>query len=68
MPENKPEHRRYKVTLTEDEREQWRKKLTSGNAAARQLHQARILLYADQDVAGLRRHMHPANTRKAWKR
>lgn len=29
--------------------------LTSGKAAARTLHHARILLYADQDVAGLHR-------------
>ena len=48
-------NRIYKVTLTEDEREQLRKMLTSGKAAARKLNHARILLYADQDVAGLRR-------------
>jgi transposase len=50
-----PGNRTYKVTLTEDEREQLRKMLTSGKAAARKLNHARILLYANQDVAGLRR-------------
>jgi transposase len=50
-----PGQRIYKVTLSEDEREQLRKMLTSGRAAARKLNHARILLYADQDIAGLRR-------------
>jgi transposase len=50
-----PGQKLYKVTLTEEEREQLRKMLTSGKAAARKLNHARILLYADQDVAGLRR-------------
>jgi hypothetical protein len=50
-----PGQRVYKVTLTEEERAQLRKMLASGNAAARQLHHARILLYADQDVEGCRR-------------
>lgn len=50
-----PGERKYKVTLTEDEREQLRKMLTSGKAAARKLNHARILLYADASTAGLRR-------------
>jgi len=50
-----PGERKYKVTLTEDEREQLRKMLTSGKAAARKLNHARILLYADASAAGLRR-------------
>jgi transposase len=43
------------VTLAEDERTWLRKMLASGKAAARKLNHARILLYADQDVEGLRR-------------
>jgi transposase len=43
------------VLLAEDERAWWRKMLVSGKAAARQLNHARLLLYADQDVEGLRR-------------
>lgn len=50
-----PGERKYKVTLMEDEREQVRKMLTSGKAAARKLNHARILLYADASAAGLRR-------------
>ena len=50
-----PGQRTYKVTLTEEERAQVRKMLASGRAAARKLNHARILLYADQDVEGLRR-------------
>jgi len=50
-----PGQRVYKVTLTEEERAQLRKMLASGKAAARKLNHARILLYADQDVEGLRR-------------
>lgn len=49
-----PGQRIYKVTLTEDERDQLRKMLASGKAAARKLNHARILLYADQDREGLR--------------
>ena len=49
-----PGQRIYKVTLSEDEREQLRKMLTSGKAAARKLNHARLLLYADQDLEGLR--------------
>lgn len=49
-----PGERQYKATLTEDEREQLRKMLTSGKAA-RKLNHARILLYADASAAGLRR-------------
>jgi transposase len=47
-----PGQRRYKVTLTEEERAQLRKMLASGKAAARKLNHARILLYADQALAG----------------
>jgi transposase len=50
-----PGDRTYKVTLTEDEREELRKMLTSGKAAARKLNHARMLLYADASAAGLRR-------------
>ena len=50
-----PGQRTYKVTLAEDEREWLRKMLASGKAAARKLNHARLLLYADQDVEGLRR-------------
>jgi len=50
-----PGERKYKVTLTEDEREQVRNMLTSGKAAARKRHPARILLYTDASAAGLRR-------------
>jgi len=50
-----PGQRTYKVTLAEDERTWLRKMLASGKAAARKLNHARILLYADQDVEGLRR-------------
>lgn len=47
-----PGQRRYKVTLTEEERAQLRKMLASGKAAARKLNHARILLYADQAFEG----------------
>jgi transposase len=47
--------RKYKVTLTEEERAQLRKMLTSGKTAARKLNHARSLLYADASAAGLRR-------------
>jgi hypothetical protein len=50
-----PGQRTYKVTLAEDERAWLRKMLATGKAAARKLNHARILLYADQDVEGLRR-------------
>lgn len=47
--------RRDKVTLTADEREQLRKMLAAGKAAARKLNHARLLLYADESAEGLRR-------------
>jgi transposase len=50
-----PGQKLYKVTLTEEERAQLRKMLASGRSAARKLNHARVLLDADQDVAGLRR-------------
>jgi transposase len=50
-----PGQRTYKITLAEDEREWLRKMLASGKAAARKLNHARALLYADQDMEGLRR-------------
>src|SRR4029453_19074656 len=50
-----PGQRTFKVTLAEDEREWLRKMLASGKAAARKLNHGRVLLYADQDVEGLRR-------------
>jgi transposase len=45
----------YKVTLTEEERDQLRTMLSSGKAAARKLNHARLLLYADEAADGLRR-------------
>jgi transposase len=50
-----PGQRTYKVTLAEDERQQLRRMLASGKAAARKLNHARILLYADESAEGLRR-------------
>jgi len=50
-----PGQKTYKVTLAEDERAWLRKMLASGKAAARKLNHARVLLYTDQDVEGLRR-------------
>jgi transposase len=47
--------RTSKVTLAADEREQLRKMLASGKAAARKLNHARLLLYADESAEGLRR-------------
>src|SRR5947209_5798521 len=45
----------YKVTLTDEERDQLRTMLSSGKAAARKLNHARLLLYADEAADGLRR-------------
>jgi transposase len=45
----------YKVTLTEEERDQLRTMLSSGKAAARKLNHARLLLFADEAVDGRRR-------------
>jgi transposase len=50
-----PGQRTYKVTLVEEEREQLRKLLACGKAAARKLNHARILLYADEVAQGPRR-------------
>jgi Homeodomain-like domain len=47
--------RRYKVTLTDEERDLLRTMLSSGKAAARKLNHARLLLYADEAADGLRR-------------
>jgi transposase len=44
----------YKVTLTEEERDQLRTMLSSGKAAARKLNHARLLLFADEAVEGRR--------------
>jgi transposase len=44
----------YKVTLTDEERDLLRAMLSSGKAAARKLHHARLLLYADEADDGLR--------------
>lgn len=45
-------HKKYRVTLTEEERTQLRDLLSSGKAAARTLTHARILLKADQSPGG----------------
>ena len=44
--------KRYRVTLTESEREDLRKMVRTGNAAAQKLVRARILLLADQAAGG----------------
>ena len=44
--------KRYKVTLTEEERQQLQALLASGKAAARKLTHARILLKADASPGG----------------
>lgn len=45
--------KRYRVTLTETERDDLRKLVSVGKAAARRLVRARILLLADQAEGGL---------------
>jgi transposase len=45
----------FKVTLTDEERDQLRTMLSSGKAAARKLNHARLLLFADEAVDGRRR-------------
>lgn len=47
--------RRYKVTLTDEERDLLHAMLSSGKAAARKLNHARLLLLADETSDGLRR-------------
>ena len=47
--------RTYKVTLTDGERDLLHAMLSSGKAAARKLNHARLLLYADEAIYGLRR-------------
>jgi hypothetical protein len=44
--------KRYRVTLTEDEREELQSLVSAGKAAARKLVRARILLLADQADGG----------------
>lgn len=44
--------KRYRVTLTEDERQDLESMVSVGKAAARKLVRARILLLADQAVGG----------------
>ena len=44
--------KRYRVTLTEPEREDLQKLVSTGKAAARKLVRARILLLADQAIGG----------------
>lgn len=44
--------KRYRVTLTEEERQTLRAMVTSGKAAARKLVRARVLLLADQAEGG----------------
>lgn len=43
---------KYKVTLTEDERVELKKLVTTGKAAARKLNHARILLLSDEGSEG----------------
>ena len=45
-------NKKYRVTLTEDERTMLQELITSGTAAARTLTHARILLKADQSSGG----------------
>lgn len=47
--------KKYRVTLTEEERAELRKLVSVGKAAARRLNHARILLMADATAQGLRR-------------
>jgi len=47
--------KRYRVTLTQAEREQLRQMISRGKADARKLAHARILLQADEAEGGLRR-------------
>ena len=47
-----PMNKKYRVTLTEDERTLLHELITSGTAAARTLAHARILLKADQSSGG----------------
>ncbi len=44
--------KRYRVTLTADERQELRKLVSTGKAAARKLMRARVLLLADQAEGG----------------
>ncbi len=44
--------KRYRVTLTEEERQELRSMVSTGKSAARKLVRARILLLADQAEAG----------------
>src|SRR5688500_3724306 len=45
--------KQYRVTLTDEERQELRKLVSAGRAAARKLLRARILLLADQGDGGL---------------
>jgi transposase len=45
--------KKYRVTLTEQEREQLRAMVSNGKAAARKLNHARILLFSDQSPEGM---------------
>jgi transposase len=47
--------RTSKVTLTDAERDLWRAMLSAGQAAARKLNPARLLLFADAAADGVRR-------------
>lgn len=47
--------KRYVVTLTEEERRQLQKLVSTGKSAARRLNHARILLLADAAAEGLKR-------------
>lgn len=46
--------KRYKVTLTDAERQELRELISKGKAAARKLNHARILLHADEAEQGLK--------------
>ena len=44
--------KRYRITLTEPEREELQKLVSTGKAAAKKLVRARIMLLADQACGG----------------
>ena len=45
--------KKYKVTLTDEERSELRGMVSIGKAAARKLNHARILLYSDESAEGM---------------
>lgn len=45
-------HKKYKIILTESQREELKRQIAAGEAPARKLVHARILLEADQGAGG----------------